>query len=165
MRGNASHDRPLYSGELAQLAGVSRDTLRYYERQHLLPDVERSAAGYRLYRPQAVLRVRMIRGALAIGFSVSELAAIFGERDRGGAPCHQVRTLAAKKLAGLDAQLRDLQRWRTDLRKTLAGWDRLLGKTQRGERAGLLEAFVASHPKRQNRGVKILAGGKRKQEK
>ena len=59
------------------MAGVSTDTLRYYERCRLLPAVPRSA-------PQALVRVRLIQGALAIGFSVKELAAIFGERDGGG---------------------------------------------------------------------------------
>lgn len=165
VRTNASDGRPLYSGELARLAGVSRDTLRYYERRRLLPGVARSASGYRLYPPQAVLRVTLIRGALSIGFSVGELAVIFGERDRGGAPCQQVRTLAAKKLVTLEAQLRDLQRWRTELRKTLASWDRLLGKTPRGQRAGLLEAFVASHSNHQKQKANVLVGGKRKQEK
>jgi len=77
----------MHSGELARLAGVSSDTLRYYERQRLLPDVPRSASGYRLFPPEALARVRLIRGALSIGFSVRELAAIFGERDRGGVPC------------------------------------------------------------------------------
>ena len=149
MRSNASTDRPLYSGELARLAGVSPDTLRYYERRHLLPTVPRSASGYRLFPPHALVRVRLIRGALSIGFSIKELVAIFGERDRGGAPCRTVRTLASRKLADLEARLRDLQTWRGELRKTLAEWDRILGKTPKGKRAGLLEAFVASHPTHQ----------------
>ena len=146
MRSNASSARPLHSGELARLAGVSTDTLRYYERRRLLPTAPRSASGYRLFPPEALIRVKLIRGALSIGFSANELAAIFGERDRGGAPCHQVRMLAAKKLVAIEGRLRDLQSWRRELRTTLAEWDRLLGKTPRGQRAGLLEAFVAAHP-------------------
>lgn len=89
------------------MAGVSTDTLRYYERCHLLAAVPRSASGYRLFPPQALVRVQLIQGALAIGFSVKELAAIFGERDRGGAPCHRVRALAAEKLVNLEVRLRD----------------------------------------------------------
>ena len=142
------------------MAGVSTDTLRYYERCRLLPAVPRSA-------PQALVRVRLIQGALAIGFSVKELAAIFGERDGGGAPCHRVRALAAEKFVDLEVRLRDLRSWRRELRKTLAEWDRLLGKTPRGQRAGLLEAFVATHPKSHTRSFRagVLARGNHKQEK
>src|SRR5437899_6110658 len=60
----ASNNRPLRSGELARRAGVSPDTLRHYERRGLLPRPQRSAAGYRLYSPEALARVRLIRGAL-----------------------------------------------------------------------------------------------------
>jgi DNA-binding transcriptional MerR regulator len=80
----------MHSSELARLAGVSTDTLRYYERLRLFPPVPRSAAGDRLFPAQALDRVRPIRGALAIGFSIRELTAIFAERDRGGAPCQRV---------------------------------------------------------------------------
>jgi DNA-binding transcriptional MerR regulator len=164
---NASPTRPLYSGELARLAGVSTDTLRYYERRGLLPSAPRSASGYRLFPKEAFLRVRMIRGALSIGFSVKELAAIFGERDHGGAPCHRVRTMAAEKLAGVEARLRELQASRRELLGTLASWDRLLRKTPRGQRAGLLEAFAASHPtcQRRNSDVNALARGNHKRER
>jgi len=157
----------MHSSELARMAGVSTDTLRYYERLRLLPAAPRSALGYRLFPAQALNRLRLIRGALAIGFSVRELAAIFAERDRGGAPCHRVRELAREKLATLERSLRELQIWRRELKTTLAGWDRLLGKTSRGQRAGLLESFVASHPTRQKRysALMPLARGLQKREK
>src|SRR5258708_20658171 len=86
----------MHSSELARLAGVSTDTLRYYERLRLLPAAPRSASGYRLFSAQALNRIRLIRGALAIGFSVRELATIFAERDRGGPPCHRVGELARR---------------------------------------------------------------------
>jgi MerR family copper efflux transcriptional regulator len=149
VRSNAPADRPLYSGELARLAGVSADTFRYYERCRLLPAAPRSVSGYRLYPPHALARVCLIRGALSIGFSIKELVAILGERDRGGAPCRQVRTLAAGKLVDLEARLRELRAWRSELRRTLAEWDRILGRTPKGQRAGLLDFYAASHPTRQ----------------
>jgi hypothetical protein len=62
--------------------------------------------------------------------------------------------LAAEKLTALEALLRDLQSWRRELKTALAEWDRLLRKTPRGQRAGLLEAFGA-HPTRQKRGLRI----------
>jgi DNA-binding transcriptional MerR regulator len=157
----------MHSSELARLAGVSTDTLRYYERLGLLPAAPRSASGYRLFPAQALHRVRLIRGALAIGFSIRELTEIFAERDRGGTPCQRVLMLAREKLATVEASLRDMQIWRRELKTTLAAWERTLLKTPKGKRAGLLETFVASHPSRQTRySSRIsLAHGSQKREK
>jgi DNA-binding transcriptional MerR regulator len=146
----------MHSGELAGLAGVSTDTLRYYERLRLLSAVPRSASGYRQYPSEALARVRLIRAALAIGFSARELAAIFAERDSGGAPCHRVRELAHQKLAAVEVSLRNLQIFRRELKTTLAGWDRILQKTPGGQRAGLLETLVTSHPTRQTRHASLV---------
>ena len=76
----------LRSGELAALAGISPDTLRHYERMKLLATPRRSAGNYRLYPREALERVRLIRHALAVGFSLPELAKILKVRDAGGAP-------------------------------------------------------------------------------
>lgn len=146
-----SLNRPLYCGELAGMAGVSADTVRYYERHQLLPVAPRSSAGYRLFPREAFSRLQLIRAALSMGFSVSELAVIFRARSSGGAPCHRVRELAAEKLLELEARLRDLQSWRSELRKTLAHWDQLLAKTPRGKPACLLETLAAKHRKSQVR--------------
>jgi len=137
----------MYPGELARLAGVSADTIRYYERSGLLHAAPRSASGYRLFPRDTLVRVHLIRSALAIGFSVRELAEVLDERNRGGAPCHRVRKLAASKLVAVETQLRELRSWRTELRNTLALWDRLLAETPRGQQARLLEASAATHPK------------------
>ncbi len=149
------------------MAGISADALRYYERRGLLPAVLRSASGYRLFPPETLARVRLIQGALAIGFSVKELGALLGERDLGGVPCQRVRMMAAEKLASLETRLRQLQAWRHELRRTLARWDRLLRNTPRGQRAGLLEALVATHPTRQTQssGSNALARGNHKWER
>lgn len=80
---NGSTNRPLRSGELARIAGVSGDTVRYYERLRLLPAAPRSASGYRLFPPESIVRIQLIRSALSIGFSTRELREILGERDRG----------------------------------------------------------------------------------
>ena len=134
--------KPLYPVELARLVGVSTDTLRYYDRRGLLPNVQRSKSGYRLFPVETLNRVRLVRRALTMGFSINELTNILRERDQGGAPCQRVRKLAAEKLVSLEAQLRELQSRRRMLRSTLAGWDRVLSRTPRGQRANLLEAFA-----------------------
>ena len=135
------------SSELARLAGISVDTLRYYERNRLLPRAQRSSSGYRLFPPEAFIRVQMIRGALSVGFSIKELEQIFTVRDHGGTPCHRVRKLGTDKLGLVEAQIKDLQSKRRELKKTLAKWDRLLKQTPHGERAGLLEVFAHSKEK------------------
>ncbi|MGH9857153.1 MAG: MerR family transcriptional regulator, partial [Acidobacteriota bacterium] len=63
----------LLSGELARLSGVSPDTIRFYERKGLLQKTERSANGYRKFSAESVSRVRLIRSALAVGFTIHEL--------------------------------------------------------------------------------------------
>jgi DNA-binding transcriptional MerR regulator len=136
----------LRSGELAQMAGVSRDTLRHYERRGLLPVAQRSQNGYRHYPPQALDRVRLIRAALSIGFTVEELRDIFQARDRGGAPCHQVHALAKEKARELYARIREMEALHSALQKAIAGWTRKLKSTAPGKRAGLLEMFIANHP-------------------
>ena len=130
------------SGELAHLAGVSTDTLRHYESLGLLPAPGRTAGNYREYSPQSVERVRLIRNALAMGFSLKELGAIIQVRERGGAPCHQVRRLAEEKIAAITAQIEELRRYRDHLRRVVGEWDVRLGRTGRHQRAHLLEAIA-----------------------
>lgn len=132
---------PLRAGELARRVGVSKDTLRFYERKGLLPEPDRLSNNYRVYPPEAVERVLWIRRVLDAGFTLDELARILAERERGGAPCRQVRQLAADKLAGIENQLRELGSLRDGLREMLADWDRRLAETGPGERAGLLESL------------------------
>jgi DNA-binding transcriptional MerR regulator len=131
----------LRAGELARLCGVSTDTLRHYERIGVLARPQRTQAGYRLYPPEAAARVRLVRRALALGFSLPELTRLLRVRDRGGAPCREVRALAESKLDHVEQQLADLAALRDHLRKLLTDWDRRLNSTPAGARAGLLEAI------------------------
>jgi DNA-binding transcriptional MerR regulator len=128
-------------GELARLAGVSTDTLRLYERRGLLPKARRSPNGYREYPAEACLRVRLVRRAVALGFTLDELVRVLNERDRGGAPCHEVRALAARKLSQLEARVTELSEARDRLRGVIRRWDKVLAATPRGARAALLDAL------------------------
>jgi DNA-binding transcriptional MerR regulator len=130
------------AGELARRCGVSTDTLRHYERVGVLPRPHRTGAGYRRYPADAARRVRLVRRALAIGFSLAELARILRVKDRGGAPCREVRALAAGKLDQLEEQLADLVLLRDRLRDLLSGWDDRLKGTPEGKRAHLLEMLL-----------------------
>lgn len=134
----------LTSGELAGLAGVSSDTLRHYERKGVLARPRRSPNGYRQYPPEAVHRVQLVRRALGVGFTLDELSRILKVRDQGGAPCQEVRTLAAKKLSNVESQLLDLTKLRDELRSTLRDWDMRLARRTKGERVSLLESLAVS---------------------
>jgi DNA-binding transcriptional MerR regulator len=129
------------SGELARLTGVSTDTLRGYERRGLLPRPRRAPNGYREYPPEAALRVRLVQRALSIGFTLDELRQVFNVRDRGGAPCREVRSLAGRKLELLEQRIEELVGARDRLQEIVGHWDVILSRTPQGARASLLEAL------------------------
>jgi DNA-binding transcriptional MerR regulator len=132
----------LSSSELARLTGVSTDTLRHYERKRVLGIPARSQGGYRLYPPEAVAHVRLVRRALTIGFTLDELAGVLSERERGGAPCRKVRTLVAERLAELETHLGDLTELRNELRVLLRDWDGRLARIPAGAQARLLDVLA-----------------------
>src|SRR6185295_3001033 len=107
----------------------------------LLPKPLRAANGYREYPPEALARVHLVRRALALGFTTGELARIVRVRDQGGAPCQEVRALAASRLAALEARVAELSAACERLRGVLEHWDTLLARTPAGRRAALLDAI------------------------
>lgn len=129
-------------GELAKAAGVSTDTLRHYERKGILRP-RRARNGYREYPAEALERLKMVRQAMVVGFTLDELSAILKIFDEGGVPCHEVRSLAASKLAELERHLQDVTALCNELRDSLRDWDARLAKTTSGQRAGLLKALAA----------------------
>ena len=144
MKPTTSHDEDppgsrLRAGELARLAGVSTDTLRHYERKGVLPAPDRQPNGYRSYDADTADRLRVVRAALALGFTLDELARIFAARDRGRPPCRAVRELAGAKLVAAEERLRELERLVTSLRALLAEWDQRLRSGRDGEPLRLLE--------------------------
>lgn len=128
------------AGKAARAAGVSADTLRHYEARGLLK-ARRAPNGYREFSDESVARARLIRRAVALGFTLDELGRILSVRDRGGAPCRNVRALAAGKLTQLEDRLRQVTEARDLLRSVLRRWDDTLASADEGERVGLLEAL------------------------
>jgi DNA-binding transcriptional MerR regulator len=132
---------PMRSAELAQLARVSTDALRHYERVGVLPAPERTAGNYRVYPPGALARVQMVKRALAFGFTLAELASIFAVRERGGTPCRAARKMGEAKLREVERKLVELSGLRAELKKLLRDWDRRLARVSGTERAKLLESL------------------------
>lgn len=135
-------DGPYTSGELASLSNVSADTIRHYEKLRLLAKPLRTRGGYRLYPAEAQVRVQTIRCALKAGFSLSELAEIFKERDSGGAPCRRVASRASQKIEALEAQIVELTELCDWLKTMLRDWQQTLAQTPPGRPAGLLESIA-----------------------
>ena len=104
-------------GQLAKAAGVGVETLRFYERKGLLPPPPRSRSGYRRYPADAVARVRFIRRAKELGFSLAEIRELLAMRVDPGRSCADVRAVARAKIADVEAKIADLTRMRAVLRR------------------------------------------------
>ena len=103
------------SGELAGLAGVNVETLRYYERRGLLDRPPRSVGGYRIYPDDAVEVVRFVRRTQELGFSLDEIAELLHLAGGGPDDCEQVRILAEVKMDEIARRIFDLNRMRDSL--------------------------------------------------
>ncbi|MBI1903695.1 MAG: MerR family DNA-binding protein [Planctomycetia bacterium] len=103
------------TGELAERAGVNVETLRFYERQGLLPVPPRRTSGYREYPAEAVDLVRFIRRAQHLGFSLREIKELLNLRAVPRATCADVAGLAQRKIEDVDAKIRDLRAVRSAL--------------------------------------------------
>jgi DNA-binding transcriptional MerR regulator len=104
---------------LADQAGLSADTVRYYERVGLLPEPARSAAGYRLYDQAAVGRLRLIKGAQRAGLRLREIGELLQVADRGQCPCGHTEILLRQRLAEVRAELERLRALETELVRLL----------------------------------------------
>ncbi|MFO0667445.1 MAG: MerR family transcriptional regulator [Polyangiaceae bacterium] len=102
-------------GVLAERSGVGIETLRFYEREGLLPTPARSRAGYRLYSEDTVERVRFIRRAKELGFTLEEIVELLALKVTHGKSCHSVRDRALAKLSDMDRKLKDLRQMRRAL--------------------------------------------------
>jgi MerR family mercuric resistance operon transcriptional regulator len=104
-------------GKVASGAGLSIDTVRYYEREGLLDKPARTASGYRHYRPDAVARLRFIRQAKDLGFTLSEIKELLALRVTPGKSCADVRAHAEHKISDVDRRIGSLKRMRGALVK------------------------------------------------
>ncbi|MBI3246682.1 MAG: heavy metal-responsive transcriptional regulator [Deltaproteobacteria bacterium] len=102
-------------GTVAKQANVHVETLRYYERRGLLTRPLRSVANYRLYPEETVRRVRFIKHAQALGFSLQEIRELLTLRAVPRARCADVRVRAKAKITAIDAKIRALQAMRKAL--------------------------------------------------
>jgi MerR family copper efflux transcriptional regulator len=104
-------------GRLAKEAGINLETIRYYERQRLVPKLPRTTLGYRMYPPDAVRRLRFISRAQELGFSLREVRELLSLRASPSATSAAVRKTAKAKIADIEAKISCLEAMRQSLRK------------------------------------------------
>lgn len=139
-----SNERSLRIGEFAAEFDLNPKTIRYYEEIGLLPEPNRSPAGYRLYGEVDCQRLRFILKAKAIGLSLEEIGEILTVRDRGETPCEHVRALLDSKIAEVDQQRKAL----LDFRRDLVALRKRVGETEPSDGAicGIIEEHEPARP-------------------
>src|SRR5712664_2687788 len=111
---------PLTISKVATPADVNVATIRYYERRCLVPTPRRTPSGYRQYTDAAVARLRFIKHAQELGFSLQEIQELLGLRVRHGAACDTAERKTRKKIEVVQQRIRDLQRMKRTLERLAA---------------------------------------------
>ena len=130
-------------GEVSKRSGVGVEALRFYEKSGLLDSPARTYAGYRVYGEDVLERLAFIKQAQALGFSLDEIRRIIDDARKGESPCDEVREIVRLRMAELDERLRELQRYRKELKATLEEWDEV-GRAP-GQICGLIEGSHVEH--------------------
>jgi DNA-binding transcriptional MerR regulator len=107
-------------GEVAERAGVSVDTVRFYERRGVLPAAERRPSGYRMFTESTVDRIRMAKTLQDLGFTLNEVVDALRAHDGGDATCESERWRLESVVDRIDARITELRRAR---RNALAALD------------------------------------------
>lgn len=112
---HAHHTPRMKIGEIAREAGVNIQTVRYYERRGLLADPRGAGEGYRDYDDAAVERLRFIRRAQELGFTLAEVTELLALRLDPHTTASAVKARATEKIGEIDSRIRDLERIRSAL--------------------------------------------------
>jgi DNA-binding transcriptional MerR regulator len=106
-------------GQVAQQAGVSVDTVRFYERRGVLPAAERKASGYRMFSESTVERIKTAKALQELGFTLDEVVDALQAHDAGGATCESERWRLEAVVDRLDGRIAELRRARRNAQQTL----------------------------------------------
>ncbi len=110
----------LTRGELAKRGRVNIETIRYYERRGLLPNPPRSASGYRLFSAEDARKVRFIKRAQELGFSLDEIGELLALRVSSKSTQGEVRKLAEAKIADIEEKIKSLRSMKNALERLTA---------------------------------------------
>lgn len=126
-------------GELARYGQVNPETIRYYERSGLLPLPQRSESNYRLFAPAAAQRIRFIKRAQAVGFSLEEIRTLLDLKFGTDATCGDVRGMVDAKISDIDHKIAALQAMRSELSDL---FEECPGGDRPTEECPILESFA-----------------------
>ena len=107
-------------GELAKRSQVNIETIRYYERRGLIPNPPRRASGYRQFTQEAVIRIRFIKHAQEVGFTLKEISELLSLRVDPKTSCVDIRMRAEEKIEEVDEKIRGLEAMRKALHQLKA---------------------------------------------
>lgn len=99
-------------GKLARSSGIGIETIRFYEREGLLDKPSRTETGYRQFSPEVVSRLRFIKHAKELGFSLKEISELLSLKLNPRSSAARVKKLAAKKIQDIEFKIASLQRMR-----------------------------------------------------
>lgn len=110
----------MFIGNLEQRTGVSRETIRYYERREIITPPQRRDSGYREFEEQHVRELNFINRAKQLGFTLKEIKELLELRLDGSEPCGRVRNKARKKKEDIEKRIEDLQHMHDRLEKLIS---------------------------------------------
>ena len=116
-------------GELARATGTKAETIRYYEREGILPAADRTDSNYRDYSQEHLAALKFVRRARELGFSMAQVRELLALSDRDDKPCEDVDQLVRLQLSEVDSRIADL----TALREELAQLSRSCQSERIGE--------------------------------
>ncbi len=102
-------------GKLAEASGVSITAIRYYEKNQLVMPNSRTKAGYRLYTKDIITKLRFIKNAQQLGFTLEEIADLIQLQNNSSATCKQIKARAYKKLQSVEQKIQSLMKIKTAL--------------------------------------------------
>lgn len=111
------NEKTLTIGKVAQMSGAGIETLRFYERKGLIPEPPRRESGYRQYPAATIDRVRFIKQAKDLGFTLAEIRELLDLSLGPKTTCADVKKKALEKTKEVDAKIADLQRIRKALNR------------------------------------------------
>ena len=138
MKAKISNERRTIGG-VAKLSGVGVETIRYYEREGIIEQPKKSMGSFREYPEDVVHRVRFIKRAQELGFSLDEISELLSLRAKGRGTCSTVKGKADEKLIQIEEKIADLKRIQLALLKVKDSCERQAP----GEKCPVLENFYA----------------------
>jgi DNA-binding transcriptional MerR regulator len=109
-------------GDVSRLSGLGVEALRFYEKSALLDRPARTDSGYRMYRPEVLQRLKFIKQAQTLGFTLDEIRHII-EQAKEKSPCDEVREILRQRLSEVDRRIREMKRYRKAIAETLDRWE------------------------------------------